>query len=170
MGLGSRIIVLGCPGSGKSTFARQLRDITGLPLTYLDSVWWLPDRTHITRDEFDERLDELLQGEKWIIEGDYSRTYEKRISACDTVIFLDVDEAECLRGIEQRLGQERPELPWKEDVLGPELVDDVLAYREKKLPVLTALLEKYGDKNVLVFRSREQAADWLNELAKEKDA
>ena len=27
-----RALVLGCPGSGKSTFARRLRDITGLPL------------------------------------------------------------------------------------------------------------------------------------------
>lgn len=34
-----RILVIGCPGAGKSTFARALRDRTGLPLWYLDRIW-----------------------------------------------------------------------------------------------------------------------------------
>ena len=34
-----RILVIGCPGAGKSTFARALRDRTGLPLWYLDQIW-----------------------------------------------------------------------------------------------------------------------------------
>ena len=46
-----RIIVIGSPGAGKSTFARQLRDITGLPLYYLDMIWHLPDRTTITKED-----------------------------------------------------------------------------------------------------------------------
>lgn len=161
MDIGNRIIVLGCPGSGKSTFARKLRDAAGLPLIYLDSVWWLPDGTHITREEFDRRLDTLIEGDRWIIEGDYSRTYEKRIAACDTVILLDPGEAECMRGIRERLGKERPELPWKETGLDPALVDEVRNYRSRKLSVLTALLEKYSEKRTLVFRSREEADQWL---------
>ena len=156
-----KIIVIGCPGSGKSTFAVKLERRTGLPLIHLDSIWWKPDRTHISREEFDARLDAVVRAEKWIIEGDYSRTYEKRISACDTVIFLDVDEAECLRGIEERLGQERPELPWTEDAPDPELVEDVRQYREKKRPVLLSLLKKYPDKKVLIFHSRNEADRWL---------
>lgn len=32
----NKIIIIGCPGAGKSTFARRLRDITNLPLYYLD--------------------------------------------------------------------------------------------------------------------------------------
>ena len=56
-----RIIVIGSPGAGKSTFARQLRDITGLPLYYLDMIWHLPDRTTITKDEFDQKLKSLMR-------------------------------------------------------------------------------------------------------------
>lgn len=56
-----RIIVIGSPGAGKSTFSRQLRDKTGLPLYYLDMIWHLPDRTTITKDEFDEKLAEILK-------------------------------------------------------------------------------------------------------------
>ena len=51
-----RALILGCPGSGKSTFARRLRDITGLPLHYLDMIWHLPDRTTVPKEVFDRRL------------------------------------------------------------------------------------------------------------------
>ena len=51
MKLGRKIMVIGCPGSGKSTLSRELRDITGLPLFHLDNIWWKPDRSHISREE-----------------------------------------------------------------------------------------------------------------------
>ena len=51
-----RVIVIGSPGAGKSTFFRELRDRTGLPLHYLDMIWHLPDRTNISKEEFDKKL------------------------------------------------------------------------------------------------------------------
>ena len=51
-----RVMIIGCPGAGKSTFARALAEKTGLPLIHLDLIWHKPDRTHISRDEFDLRL------------------------------------------------------------------------------------------------------------------
>ena len=56
MTFGNRIVILGCPGSGKSTFARKLHERTGLPLIYLDRIWWRADRSHISREEFDLAL------------------------------------------------------------------------------------------------------------------
>ena len=47
-----RAIVIGSPGAGKSTFARKLKDKTGLPLYYLDRIFHKPDRTTVTREEF----------------------------------------------------------------------------------------------------------------------
>ena len=89
---GNKIAVLGCPGSGKSTFALRLHEITGIPVFHLDNLWWRADGTHIARDEFDVGLKALTERDEWIIDGDYSRTYEARISVCDVVIFLDYDE------------------------------------------------------------------------------
>lgn len=161
--IGSRILVLGCPGSGKSTFAGKLQEKTGLPLIHLDRLWWRPDRTHISREEFDLRLAALLREERWIIDGHYSRTWEPRIRACDTVILLDYDEAVCLAGVMARVGQTRPDMPWTESEPDPELIALVRAYRTNDRPALLALLERYPEKRQIVFRSREEADAWLAE-------
>lgn len=162
--IGNRIIVLGCPGSGKSTFARALAARTGLPLIHLDSVWWRADGSHISRDEFDRALSELLAGEKWIMDGDYSRTYEVRLRAADTVIFLDYPEDVCMAGIVGRVGEERPDMPWTESTLDPELVAMVKNYARDNRPVLLDLLRRYADRQVLVFTDRTRADRWLSEL------
>ena len=162
--IGHRILILGCPGSGKSTFARKLAAKMGLSLIYLDNVWWRADGTHISRAEFDRALDELLAGEKWIMDGDYSRTYEVRIRACDTVIFLDYPEEVCMAGIIARVGQKRPDIPWTESALDPELVALVQNYARDDRPQVLALLQKYPEKQALIFTSRDQAARWLSEL------
>lgn len=162
--LGCKIIVLGCSGSGKSTLARQLQLRPGLPLFHLDNVWWKPDRTHISREAFDRRLQTILRGDKWIIDGDYSRTYEPRFSSCDTVVFLDYSEEECIKGITERIGKARADIPWVEARLDPELVEQVRSYRNKNRPEVYALIEKFPDKQVLVFKTREQAEMWLSGL------
>ena len=160
----NRILVLGCSGSGKSTFAKKLAARTGLPLVHLDNIWWKADRTHISREEFDLRLAEVLQSEKWIVDGDYSRTYEPRIAACDTVIFLDLDEEECMAGITERVGKARTDIPWTEQEIDPELVEMVRSYRETNRPKLLALFEKYPEKRAIVFTSRAAADAWLEAL------
>lgn len=158
-----KVIVLGCSGSGKSTFARALQEHTGLPLVCLDNIWWRPDRTHISRGEFDAALAEALQADEWIIDGDYSRTYEVRFRACDTVFFLDYGEEVCMAGIRGRVGKVRPDMPWVENRLDPELVELVQSYSRTNRPVVLELLEKYGDREIHIFRSREEAETWLSE-------
>ena len=156
--------MLGCSGSGKSTLARRLQEKTGLPLVHLDNVFWQPDRTHIPREEFDRQLDELVRQERWILDGDYSRTYEVRIRACDTILFLDFDEDLCLQSIAARIGQTRPDLPWTEQALDPDLVEYVKRYRLDARPALLALLARYPEKQLRIFKTRAEADAWLEAL------
>ena len=166
--IGQKIIVLGCPGSGKSRFSARLHELTSLPLTHLDNVWWRPDGTHISREEFDERLCALMRAGRWILDGDYSRTYEPRIRACDTVVFLDFAEAECMDGIAARVGKARADIPWIENALDPALVRVVRNYRTENRPIVYALLEKYPEKQRLIFRDRKQADAWLSALGESR--
>ena len=164
MKLGQKIIVIGCSGSGKSTLSEALRDVTGLPLFHLDAIWWKPDKTHISRAEFDQKLGEILLTDRWILDGDYSRTYETRFRSCDTVIFLDYPFAVCMSGITERIGKARADMPWTEQALDPELVKLVERYEADNRPVILSLLEKYPDRTRLIFKSRLEAAEWIRGL------
>lgn len=157
-----KIIVIGCPGSGKTTFAEKLKDKIGLPLFYLDAIWHKPDRTHISREEYDARLAEILELDSWIIDGNYSRTMESRISACDTVILFDLPAEVCLDGATSRLGKERYDMPWIDTTLDPKLKNEIETFGVKNLPGIYVLIEKYKDeKFVVIFKSREQSDEFL---------
>ena len=159
-----KVIVIGCPGSGKTTFAEKLKDKTGLPLYYLDAIWHKPDKTHIPREEFDIRLGEILAEDAWIIDGNYSRTIERRIAACDTVFLFDLPTEVCLAGAMSRVGKERYEMPWIETEFDPEFKKQIEEFPTTTLPAIYELLEKYNDRNITVFKSRQEADIYLKTL------
>ena len=97
-----RIVIIGCPGSGKSTLARALGEKLDLTVVHLDKLWWTKDQQHTSREEFDARLENALKLDRWIIDGNYSRTMDTRLQYCDTIIYLDFSRWSCLRGVFQR--------------------------------------------------------------------
>ncbi len=160
-----KVIIIGCPGSGKSTLARELRNRTGLPLYYLDQIWHKPDKTTVSREEFDERLAEIMQGDRWIIDGNYSRTLEVRLRECNTVYFFDLPTEVCLSGAGARIGTKREDLPWLDEEFDEEFRQWILNFRENNLPRLYSLLEEYGkDREVVIFKSREEVNYYLKAL------
>ena len=161
---GQKVLVLGCSGGGKSTFAKKLAERTGLPLFHLDNLWWKADRTHISRAEFDQKLREILETDQWIVDGDYSRTYETRIRACDTIFVLDYPEDVCRSGIEERIGTKRTDIPWIEQQPDPQLIELVNRYRTTTRPKLRALLDQYPEKECVLFPDRSKADAWLEAL------
>ena len=109
-----RILIIGCSGSGKSRLARKLGQKLGLPVIHLDQLWWTENWQNVTVEEFDSRLAMALNMDRWIIDGNYSRTMGVRLSQCDTVIYLDFSRWACLLGMCQRLlssrGKTRPDM------------------------------------------------------------
>lgn len=109
-----RILIIGCSGSGKSTLARALKEKLGLPVVHLDQLWWKPGWKNVTVEEFDSRLAMALNMDRWIIDGNYSRTMEVRLAKCDTIIYLDFSRWACLLGMCQRIlssrGKTRPDM------------------------------------------------------------
>lgn len=157
-----RVLVIGSPGAGKSTFARKLRERTGLPLYYLDQIWHCSDGSHLSEKEFDDRLDELLKQERWIIDGNYSRTLVRRLAACDTVFLLDYPTDLCLLGAASRIGRKREDLPWIEQEFDAEFKQHIINFPQKRLPQIYQLLQSIREeKAVIIFKTREEANTYL---------
>ncbi|WP_300301393.1 hypothetical protein [uncultured Muribaculum sp.] len=157
-----RVIVIGCPGAGKSTFSRRLSVKTGLPLHYLDMIWHLPDRTTLERDEFIRRLEVIMDEKEWIVDGNYLHSLPIRLNRCDTVFFFDLPTDVCLAGAEERLGTAREDMPWTDDVMDPEFRQWIVDFQTRQAPVIRMLLDEYKDRvDVVVFHSREEADGFL---------
>ncbi|MBP1544118.1 MAG: adenylate kinase [Oscillospiraceae bacterium] len=161
-----RIMVIGCPGSGKSTFSRALYQKTGIPLFHLDMMYWNPDRTTVEKAVFRERLADVIQKDEWIIDGNYGSTIELRLQACDTVIFLDYSPDVCLDGIMKRRGKVRSDMPWteKEDEEDEQFIEFVKSFDSQSRPMIVELLDRYPQKEVFIFKDREEADRFLDQL------
>ncbi len=128
-------------------------------------LWHKKDRTNISREEFDEKLEKILKKDKWIIDGNYQRTIEMRLKECDTVFLMDYPLEVCLSGAEERVGKKREDLPWIEEKVDEEFKQIIVDFSKNKLPQIYKLLEKYQkNKNIVIFKSREEADNYIKKM------
>ena len=156
-----KAIIIGCPGSGKSTFARKLHMKTSVLLHHLDMLWWNSDKTTVSADVFDAKLQEIISDENWIIDGNYSRTLEMRLHACDMVFFFDLPIEECIEGIYKRIGTRREDLPWVEERVDEEFLEFVKSFKSEGREQIISLLDKYRHVKLITFKSYEEADEYL---------
>lgn len=159
-----KIIVIGCPGSGKSTFSKRLNKISGIPLYHLDNIWYRKDKTTLTEAEFKEAQSKIINAECWIMDGNYGKTLEMRVKACDTIYLFDIPNIECVNSIEQRIGKKRTDIPWIEYEFDKEFKAFVLNFPQKELLHIYNILKTCNKKNIHIFFSRNEANEYLNEL------
>ena len=156
-----KVIIIGCPGGGKSTFAKKLGKTTGLPLYHLDMLYWNEDKTTVSGEVFLKRLENTMNNPCWIIDGNYKSSLEMRFKECDTVFFLDYSTDVCLKGVEERKGKNRSDIPWVETEDDYEFIDFIKKFNFECKPEIINLFKKYPDKNIITFTSREESEKYL---------
>lgn len=160
-----KILIIGLPGAGKSTFAKKLSEITKIPLYHIDLIYHKEDKTTVSRFEFNFRVSEILNEFSWIIDGHYLSTLEKRLAKCDTVFFFDLPTDICLEGAKARVGKKRDDFPWIETELDYKFLEWIKNFRQDQIPETKHLLNLYNKKiNVITFKSRNEADEYLKML------
>ena len=85
-----RVSVIGTSGSGKSTLASSLAAVLGADFLELDSVYHQADWVPLPTEEFRRRVALVVAGERWVIDGNYSRVRDIVWARADTVVWLDL--------------------------------------------------------------------------------
>lgn len=162
-----KIIVIGCPGSGKSYFSKKLSEITNIPKFHLDILFWKENWVKTPRDEFlNKILDVINNNSSWIIDGNYQSTLEFRIQYADTIFFLDMPTKLCLESERLRRGKPREDLPSYliEEGEDEEFVNLITNFQNNQRHLIVEILEKHKDKNIIVFKSRDEVNNYLLNL------
>lgn len=141
----NKVLVIGSPGAGKTTYAKRLAEEMGLPLFHLDHMFWSAGWVEKERDDFKATLFDTLSKPRWIIDGNYISTMEERLKHADTVYFIDVNHWRCTYRIIKRWllreGDQAKGCPQRVDLAFIKFVFWTFPRRDKKR--LRVLLAKY---------------------------
>lgn len=162
-----RVLIIGSGGAGKTTVAKELAARTGLPLIHLDQLFWSPGWVPTPDDEWDALIQSLIAQGQWIMDGNYGRTLPTRLTAADTIIFLDLPRLVCTwRVIARRFhyfGRSRPDVaPGCPEHLTWEFVSWVWTYPSRRRPDILRRLDSVSqEKQVVILRSSREVERFL---------
>ncbi|MEJ0076876.1 MAG: isopentenyl transferase family protein [Alphaproteobacteria bacterium] len=168
-----RVLVMGCSGAGKSTFACKLAERCGLPFVSIDRIYWLPGWVEPVGGAFTVAMTQEAEKAAWVIDGNYLShgAADLRRARADTVCFFDFPRWVCMVGIIRRsamsYGQVRPEMdPGCPEKFDPVFWRYVWTFQTQQRPRLLAYFKGLRPGQRLVtFTTRAQADDFLREAA-----
>jgi len=152
-----RVVILGPGGSGKTTLAMRLSEITGLKLVALDKVFWGREVAATAREQWIRLQQELTAEKEWILDGDLGPydAVEVRLQSADTVIFLDLPLVLCAWRALRRSRERADFWFW------------LLRYRQKSGPLLMRLIAQHAAHAKLhVLRTPAAIREFLSAAAR----
>ena len=164
--IGRRIMIIGSPGSGKSTFAKELSKITQLPLIHLDKEFWKDGWIETPRQEWVEKQKQLILGDEWIIDGNYGGTMDIRLEKADTIICFKLSRRVCLLSYYKRvitnIGKVRSDMPEGcHEKFDFEFMKYIWNFPKASGKTNIDVLEKNKDKQIIIFKSRKESQQFL---------
>ncbi|MDP4088606.1 MAG: DNA topology modulation protein [Bacillota bacterium] len=169
--IGKRIMIIGSPGSGKSTFSRKLAEITQIPLIHLDKEYWNYGWVETPKEEWVKKQEMLITGNEWIADGNYGGTMDMRIERADTIISFELGRVRCLMSYFKRvitnLNRIRPDMPEGcPEKLDFQFVKYIWHFPKASGRRNLERLERNKDKQIIVFKKRSEANKFIKELDK----
>jgi adenylate kinase family enzyme len=157
-----RIIVVGCPGSGKTRLALKLGRKLGLPVVHLDVLYWRPGWKASDKASFRVRIADAIAGEGWVVDSSFSAlAFDLTVARADTLIVIERSRWLCLwritwRSVFDRDGT-RPDLPEGcPELFDGNLMREVWRYNADRRPRIEAERLEYGAEVPVVRLSNDR--------------
>ena len=168
-----RILILGCCGAGKSTLAQNLHYIIGIPVIHLDRHYHLPNWEEPPKEQWETKIKELVNQDKWIMDGNYSGSLNLRIPRADTIIYLNYSTLSSLYRVVSRTikyyGKERPNMAEgcieRFDIEFLHYVATFNMTRGRTL--LKKLKTLHSDKEIIILQKDDEVSNWLSSIKKQ---
>jgi adenylate kinase family enzyme len=165
-----RVLIIGSPGSGKSTFARRLGALTGLPVVHIDQLFWDPGWVQVPSRLYLARLRDALSEDRWIMDGNYTSSLDLRLPRADRIILLDRSRLSCVRRIGQRIASSHGQVRADMAAGCPERIDwaflkYVWNYPNKDRQETLAAIGRHGAwDRATTLKSDAESAAFLNSV------
>lgn len=166
----SRIAVIGCPGSGKTTFSKRLGEILSREVVHLDKILWKPNWEMPPYDERVKIHDGIIFRSEWIIDGMWKSHLSDRLSRATLVIFLDYKRRVSFsRALKRRLkfrGKQRDDIAdGCLEKLDGYFVKYIWTFRRKARPQIVRMLENGGGFTWVALKDPKQTENFLRQLS-----
>jgi adenylate kinase family enzyme len=166
-----RVVIIGSSGSGKSTFARRMGAVTGLPVIHIDQLFWQPGWVLPDNAAYLERLSAVVAQDRWIIEGVNPSTLDLRLPRTDLLIRLERHRLVCLWRVGKRIattrGRVRPDMApdCPEKLPDLDFLTYIWTYGTRIAPRIDEAIERHGMREkTLTFTRDGQAEAWLAKI------
>ena len=168
-----RILILGPSGSGKSTLCERLGKKLNLPVIHLDWHYWNPGWQETPHDKWEEKVRNLISGERWVMDGNYRSTLAMRSQAADSIIFIDMPRRTSYLRIFLRFlkfrGRSRPDLAENcPEKIDRDFLEWIWYYPKTHRPVILRFLRHLkSTKNVIVLKGQHDIERFMASLPSE---
>ena len=169
----NRISIVGGSGSGKSTLCNILSKELNLPAIHLDAINFLLNWVEIDKIERDKIILSKSMEDKWVIDGNYSKTLKERFKRADLIIWLDYSTIMLLKGILKRifkeLHKERQEIPGCKERIDFKFIKYVITYNKTKRHLILDNIKDIPNEKILIFKKQKDLNNWLKEFTQNED-
>ena len=159
-----KISIIGGSGTGKTTLSENLSKNLNIPVYHIDGIHHLKDWKIRDKQERDRIILDLVKKDKWIIDGTYHSTLQKRLEKSDLIIYLDYSTFSQIKGIMGRFfknhGKEKPEIPGCKEQMNFEFFMFVVKWRKTKRNFIIKILENIDKNKIIIFKTRRKLNKW----------
>lgn len=164
-----KVVIIGSGGAGKSTLARQLSEKLSIDVYHLDKLFWQPNWVLSSRERQREIQSNLVKMESWIIDGNYGSTFDIRLPAADTIIFLDIPRVICVyrafKRVLQYRNRTRPDMgEGCKERFDLEFFKWIWDFPKKRRPELIKILDDLSaEKRIIVLSSLKEVKAFITQ-------